>query len=127
VIAARVSARDQGPEHPRRGREARREDRLRGEAARGGEGLPRLKLDGKSDAYVEALFDRAVADVAEDRHPMAGARRVIDPNSGKGTRQDGEPDPDNEDDDVEMTADAAYQEMQKRNRAAARPKKTDRN
>jgi hypothetical protein len=89
--------------------------------------FPDLKLDGKSDEYVGALFDRAVADVAEDRHPMAGARRVIDPNSGKGARQDGDQDPDNEDDDVEMTADAAYQEMQKRNRAAARPKKTDRN
>jgi hypothetical protein len=33
--------------------------------------FPDIKLDGKSEDYVGALFDRAVADAGEERHPLA--------------------------------------------------------
>lgn len=74
--------------------------------------MPSLKLDGKSDAYVEALFDSAVADEAK-RNPMDRARGALSGGDGGGAGA-------NREDEVDAAK--AREDMLKAREEAAKPK-----
>lgn len=78
--------------------------------------MPSIKLDGKGEAYVEALFDRAVADF-EEEHPMSKTRRAAGPPPTK--KEDGA---EGEQGDEDLTADSAFTAMVKANKDASKPK-----
>jgi hypothetical protein len=113
-IAARVALETQGPAIL--GDEEKLSEKTDSEVKKlvAAHAFESLKLDGKSDAYIEALFDQAVAE-HDEKHPMEEVRRTIEGGKGTGEHTDaGE--------ELVVDAAGARAEMLKRNREAAQPK-----